>query len=349
MNDTAEKILHKEKKRLRYAFAFGALVALLLFALVANINTGSVHISIRRIFEIIVLRDRTDATSYAIIWKIRLPRMMTAAILGGALALSGFLLQTFFRNPIAGPYVLGISAGAKMLLAIVTILLAGVIKTMPVGLTVVVTFIGSMLSMAIVLVFAGRVRNMSVLLVIGIMVSNICSAITDFLINFANEAQIVNLTYWSLGSFSGASWETVRYSAVIVSVTFVLTVFASKPMSAYQLGEAYAASMGVHVKMFRIVLIVLSSVLSACVTAFAGPIAFVGIAVPHITKLLFKTSKPIIMIPAVFLTGSVFCMLCDLCARTLLAPTELSLGTVTSIVGAPVVISLMLKQRKGTQ
>lgn len=332
--------------RIRWTAAFIVLIALFLTALVANINTGSVHISVRQIFDIIVRKDSTDIVSYNIIWKIRLPRMLTAALLGGALALSGFLLQTFFRNPIAGPYVLGISAGAKMLLAVVTILFAEAVVSVPLGLTVAVSFAGSMISMVFVLIFAGYVRNMSVLLVIGIMVSNICSAVTDFLINFANEAQIVNLTYWSLGSFSGASWDNLKYAAVIIFVTFVLTVLVSKPMTAYQLGEGYAGSMGVNVKVFRIILICLSSMLSACVTAFSGPIAFVGIAVPHITRLLFKTAKPIVMIPAVFMTGCVFCMVCDLWARTLLAPTELSLGTVTSIVGAPVVISLMLKQRR---
>jgi iron complex transport system permease protein len=337
------------KTHVRHVSVFVLLIGLLLLAVIANINTGSVHISVRQIFDIIVLRDRTDISSYNIIWKIRLPRMLTASVLGGALALSGYLLQTFFRNPIAGPYVLGISSGAKMLLAAVTILLVKILPNMPMGLSVAVAFVGSMISMVFVLIFAGHVKNMSVLLVIGIMVSNICAAITDFLINFANEAQIVNLTYWSLGSFSGATWDNVKLGSAIVAVTFVLAILVSKPMSAYQLGEGYAQSMGVNIKLFRVCLIVLSSLLSACVTAIAGPIAFVGIAVPHITRLLMKTAKPIMMIPAVFLTGSVFCMLCDLCARTVLAPSELSLGTVTSIVGAPVVISLMLKQRKGVQ
>ncbi len=342
-------MLSNKNNGLRYLLVLIFLIFMFVLAVIANINTGSVHINVKEIFDIIVLKKQTDISSYNIIWKIRLPRMMTAAVLGGALALSGFLLQTFFRNPIAGPYVLGISAGAKMLLAAFTIVFAQFFSSMPVGLTVIVTFAGSMISMLFVLLFAGYVHNMSVLLVIGIMVSNICSAITDFMINFANEAQIVNLTHWSLGSFSGARWSDVKVASVIVFTTFIMTIFVSKPMSAYQLGEGYARSMGVNIKLFRIVLIILSSMLSACVTAFAGPIAFVGIAVPHITKLMLKTSKPIIMIPTVFLTGGVFCMLCDLCARTILSPTELSLGTVTSIVGAPVVIALMLKQRKGQQ
>jgi hypothetical protein len=336
----------KQKHRdiLRYQIVFLILIALFIAALILNINTGSVKLSVGRIFKIIFMRDSTDS-AYPIIWKIRLPRLLTAAVLGGALSLSGFLLQTFFRNPIAGPFVLGISSGAKMLLAVVTIALSGTMTQIPVSLTVAAAFIGSMLSMLLVLVFARKIKNMSSLLVIGIMISNICSAVTDFLINFAKEADIVNLTYWSMGTFSGKSWNDLKISSIIVIITLIVTFFMSKPIGAYQLGEGYAKSMGINIKAFRVVLIVLSSMLSACVTAFAGPIAFVGIAVPHIAKLMFGTAKPIVMIPGVFLTGAIFCMFCDLVARTIFSPTELTLGTVTAAVGAPVVIWLMLKRK----
>ena len=280
-----------------------------------------------------------------LIWIIRLPRLLIAAVLGGALSLSGFLLQTFFRNPIAGPFVLGISSGAKMLLAIVTIAFSGFMTNIPVSLTVTTAFIGSMLSMLFVLLFARRIRNMSSLLVIGIMISNICSAVTDFLINFAKESDIVNLTYWSMGSFSGKTWDDLTISSILVIITFGITFLMSKPIGAYQLGEGYAKSMGISIKTFRVILILLSSMLSACVTAFAGPISFVGIAVPHIAKLMFGTAKPIVMIPGVFLSGAIFCMFCDLIARTVFSPTELTLGTVTAAVGAPVVIWLMLKRK----
>jgi len=337
----------KRKGVVRICVVFIALILLFLFSIVLNINTGSVKISVREILEIVIKRSQENKNAYVIIWKMRLPRLLTAAVLGGALALSGFLLQTFFRNPIAGPYVLGVSAGAKMLLAATTILFTKFVKgNMSLGVTVLVTFLGAMLSMLVVLLFAGYVQSMSVLLVIGVMVSSLCNAATDFMINFANESQIVNLTHWSLGSFSGATWENLAVMSRIIFVTLAVTFCVSKPMSAYQLGEAYAGSVGVNIKLFRIVLILLSSLLSACVIAFAGPIAFVGIAVPHITKLLMRTARPIIMIPAVFLTGSIFCMLCDLVARTLLSPTELSLGTITSAIGAPIVIVLMLRQRK---
>ena len=332
---------------LRYLTVFLALFLLFVFAVVWNINTGSVDITLSDIVNIIFTRDDTDIASYNIIWMIRLPRLVTAAILGGALSLSGFLLQTFFRNPIAGPFVLGISSGAKMFLAVVTIALTGYFKSVPVSLTVVSAFIGSMLSMLLVLAFSGKIRNMSMLLVIGIMISYICSAVTDFLINFAKESEIVNLTYWSMGSFSGAGWDNLKISAAIILPTGVATLLLSKPIAAYRLGEGYAQSLGVNIKLFRLMLILLSSILSACVTAFAGPISFIGIAVPHISRIMLKTEKPQIMIPATFLCGAVFCMLCDLIARTVFAPTELSVGTVTSAIGAPIVIWLMVSRRKG--
>lgn len=334
----------KQKIWIRYQIVFLTLALLFCAALVLNINTGSVKLSVDRIFRILFLRDTADP-AYDIIWIIRLPRLLIAAVLGGALSLSGFLLQTFFRNPIAGPFVLGISSGAKMLLAVVTIAFSGFMTNIPVSLTVTTAFIGSMLSMLFVLLFARRIRNMSSLLVIGIMISNICSAVTDFLINFAKESDIVNLTYWSMGSFSGKTWDDLTISSILVIITFGITFLMSKPIGAYQLGEGYAKSMGISIKTFRVILILLSSMLSACVTAFAGPISFVGIAVPHIAKLMFGTAKPIVMIPGVFLSGAIFCMFCDLIARTVFSPTELTLGTVTAAVGAPVVIWLMLKRK----
>lgn len=335
----------KHKNIIRYQFVFILLIALFIWAVVENINTGSVHISLPEIIRIIFRRTAQDESAYNIIWKIRLPRLLTAALLGGALSLSGFLLQIFFRNPIAGPFVLGISSGAKMFLAVVTIAFTGWFTRVPLSVTVVAAFIGSMISMLFVLAVSGKVHNMSMLLVIGMMISYICSAITDFMINFAKEEDIVNLTYWSQGSFSASTWGNLKIAFIIIIIIFAATFLLSKPISAYQLGEGYAQSMGVNVKLFRVILILLSSVLSACVTAFAGPISFVGIAVPHISRMMLRTTKPILMIPATFLCGAVFCMFCDLAARMLFSPAELSIGTVTSAVGAPIVIWLMLKKK----
>ena len=178
------------------------------------------------------------------------------------------------------------------------------------------------------------------------MIGYICSAITDFVITFADDSNIVNLHNWSLGSFSGMNWENVSVMTGVVLITLLLTFFMSKPIGAYQLGEAYAQNMGVNIKWFRVVLILLSSVLSACVTAFAGPISFVGIAVPHLVKNLLKTSRPLLVIPGCFLGGAVFCLFCDLLARTMFAPTELSISSVTAVFGAPVVIYIMIRKQR---
>ena len=166
------------------------------------------------------------------------------------------------------------------------------------------------------------------------------------MITFADDSNIVNLHNWSMGSFSGISWDNVDLAAVVVLICMILTFLMSKPISAYQLGEAYAQNMGVNIRAFRVSLILLSSILSACVTAFAGPISFVGIAVPHLVKSLLKTAKPILVIPGCFLGGAVFCLLCDLIARTVFAPTELSISSVTAVFGAPVVIVILLRSKK---
>lgn len=189
---------------------------------------------------------------------------------------------------------------------------------------------------------------MATLLVAGIMIGYICSAVTDFVITFAEDSDIVNLHGWSQGSFSGMSWSNVQVSAIIIGITFLILFFMAKPIGAFQLGEAYAQSMGVNIKVFKIALILLSSILSGCVTAFAGPISFVGIAVPHLVKLALKTARPLVVIPGVFLGGAVFCMMCDLIARMAFSPLELNISTVTSIFGAPVVIVMMLR-KKGRQ
>ena len=280
-----------------------------------------------------------------IVWEIRLPRIFAAILLGGALSVSGFLLQTFFANPIAGPFVLGISSGAKLTVALTMIGALSCGRVLGSAVMITAAFAGAMLSMGFVLLIAQRVRQMPLLVVSGVMIGYICSAVTDFVITFAEDSNIVNLHNWSMGSFSGISWDNIRVMTPVVLVSLVCVFLLSKPISAYQLGEGYARSMGVNIAAFRVVLILLSSVLSACVAAFAGPISFVGIAVPHLAKSLFGTAKPILMIPACFLGGAGFCLLCDLIARTVFAPTELSISTVTALFGAPVVIYIMVHRK----
>lgn len=332
----------------RYSISFLILAVMMCLLFLWNINSGSVHLSVREIGGILLKRTGED-TSYHIIWDIRLPRILAAVVLGGALSVSGFLLQTFFANPIAGPFVLGISSGAKLVVALFMIVLLGKGIAISSAFLILAAFAGSMISMGFVLLISGRVKKMSMLVICGVMISYICSAVTDFVVTFADDANIVNLHNWSMGSFSGTSWENIRVMTVVAVLSLVLVFLMAKPISAYQMGEVYAQSMGVNIRWFRVALILLSSILSACVTAFAGPISFVGIAVPHLVKSLFKTSKPILMIPGCFLGGAVFCLFCDLIARTVFAPTELSISTVTAVFGAPIVIYMMIHNRKSMQ
>ena len=335
----------RKKLHFRYWLSFIILIILLGVLVFWNINSGSIPISLQDVFRIIFLRDGTE-TAYNIIWEIRLPRILAAVILGGALSVSGFLLQTFFGNPIAGPFVLGISSGAKLIVALTMIFLLGKSIVATSGVMIIAAFTGSMISMGFVLLIAKKVNQMSMLVISGIMIGYICSAVTDFVVTFADDSNIVNLHNWSMGSFSGTTWENVSTMTVVVMTALIITFLMSKPIGAYQLGEGYAQNMGVNIKAFRIALILLSSILSACVTAFAGPISFVGIAVPHLVKSLLKTSKPLLVIPACFLGGTVFCLFCDLIARTVFAPTELSISSVTAVFGAPIVIYIMIHRKK---
>lgn len=332
-------------KKTKYALLFIGLLLFVFLFLGLNICIGSVSIPFSEVWGTLTEKGRED-TFQNIVWQIRFPRAVAAVILGGALALAGYLLQTFFHNPIAGPFVLGISSGAKLVVALVMVLFLGNAWKMSSFLLILAAFAGAMISMGFVLLISGRLRQTSMLVVSGIMIGYICSAVTDLVVTFAEDSDIVNLHNWSMGSFSGISWNNVAVMGMVVLTAGSLVFLMAKPIAAYQMGEAYARNMGVNIRSFRIALVVLSSILSACVTAFAGPVSFVGIAVPQIIKNLFHTTKPILMIPACFLGGAVWCLFCDLLARTVFAPTELSISTVTAIFGVPVVIYVMLHQKR---
>ena len=337
--------MNDRKRAVRYGISFVILAVLLIFLFIWNVNSGSIHLSVQEILNII-FRHQGDETSYNIVWEIRLPRILAVIILGGALSVSGFLLQTFFNNPIAGPFVLGISSGAKLIVAFLMIFLLSRSVSIGSGAMILAAFAGSMISMGFVLLVAKKVHNMSMLVISGVMIGYICSAITDFVVTFADDSNIVNLHNWSLGSFSGMTWDNVRMILWIVAVTMAVTFFLAKPIGAYQMGEAYARNMGVKIRLLRVLLILLSSLLSACVTAFAGPISFVGIAVPHLVKTAMKTAKPLLLIPGCFLGGAIITLFCDGFARTVFAPTELSISSVTAVFLVPVVIVMMLRRNE---
>lgn len=333
-----------QKKR-RILAAFLLLAAAMAAGILLNICIGSVSVSLSEILKILSGQPMGEKQQ-TIILQLRLPRTILAAVLGGALALSGYLLQAFFHNPIAGPFVLGISSGAKMVVALVMVFFLGRGRMVNSAGMIAAAFAGAMLSMGFVLLMSRRIRRMSMLVVSGVMIGYICSAITELVVTFAEDADIVNLHNWSRGSFSGMTWDNVKVMSIVVAVTFLMVILLAKPLEAYQLGETYAQNLGVNIKTLRILLVVLSSVLSACIVAFAGPISFVGIAVPQLIRKLFGTTKPLLMIPACFLGGSVFCLFCDLLARKWMAPTELSISTVTAIFGAPVVLWIMISRNR---
>lgn len=333
------------RKRLVFSYCCLALLLAVLFAV--SLFWGSVALTPQAVLAALTGRGQ-DALSVGIITQLRLPRAVMAALLGAALSAAGYLLQTFFANPIAGPFVMGISSGAKLAVALVMVLFLNYGLLTSSAVLILAAFAGAMAAMAFVLAAARRVQRMSILVICGVMIGYICSAITEFVVAFAQDSSIVNLHNWSQGSFSGISWDNICVMAPVVLISLALAVLLSKPMSAYQLGEGCARSMGVNIRAFRAALILLSSVLSACVAAFAGPISFVGIAVPQLMKGLFGTAKPLVQVPACFAGGAVFCLFCDLAARTVFAPTELSISSVTAILGAPIVIFIMVRRRTRT-
>lgn len=343
-----QRNLAQAGRQVRIAGAFLLLIMLLLLSLIWSICSGSVSVPIMEFLQ--ELREpKLRGMAWTIIWEIRLPRALAALILGGALALSGYLLQTFFHNPIAGPFVLGISSGSKLLVALVMVGFLEWNITINSGMLVAAAFAGALLSMLFVLLVARKMEQMAMLIVGGVMIGYICSAITDFVVTFASDADIVNLHNWSRGSFSGMTWENVAVMAGVTFVSAAAVFLLSKPIGAYQMGETYAKSMGVNVAHLRFFMVILSSILSGCVAAFAGPVSFVGIAVPHLIRWLFADTRPLVLISGCFLGGSVFCLFSDWLARTVFAPTELSISTVTAVFGAPVVIFVMMrKHRKST-
>ena len=331
-------------KRLTIAYLSMAGALLALFAL--NLFWGSVALTPRAVAAALLGRGQ-DALAGSIVWQLRLPRAVMAALLGAALSAAGYLLQTFFANPIAGPFVMGISSGAKLAVALtmVVFLNRGLLTS---SLTLILAaFAGALAAMAFVLAVARRVQRMSILVICGVMIGYICSAVTDIVVAFAQDSNIVNLHNWSMGSFSGVTWGNVEAAAAIVLPCLGAAFLLSKPMAAYQMGEAYARSVGVPVRAFSAALVLLSSLLAACVTAFAGPISFVGIAVPHLVRQALGRARPLYVLPGCALGGAAFCLLCDLIARSLFAPTELSISSVTAVFGAPIVIWLLVRRHSG--
>ncbi len=310
-----------------------------LFVVSTGIMVGSVDATVGDLLE--SLSGKDNIKGY-IILNVRAPRTFGAYLGGSALALSGLMLQTYFRNPLAGPYVLGISSAASLGVALYVLAGVGWDYYGLVGSAMA----GSVVAILMVLLLASRVKSAVTLLIAGLMLGYVFGAIERILITFAESRQVHEFVMWTFGSFSGITWEDLEILTITVLLSAILSIILAKPLNAMLLGEEYARSMGVNIRVVRIAVVTLSSFLAALITAFAGIVAFIGLAVPHIARMLFRTSDHRILIPAVAVCGALITVTCDIVARTIASPVELPISVVTSLFGAPIVVFLILKRKK---
>lgn len=324
-----------------------ALVVLMFF----SISLGSVSIPVSEIFDILTGSSSSKQSWELIVLNFRLPKAVTAILVGSGLSISGLLMQTLFRNPLAGPFVLGISSGASLGVALLILgssILGGVLTSLVISnwAIAIASSLGAALVLFAVLLAANKVRNTMSILIIGLMFGTITAAIISVLTYFSSAQQIQQYVFWSFGSLGNLSWSEVSVFTIIflAGVLALLQVF--KPLNAFLLGENYAKSLGINIVRSRNIILLVTSLLTGVITAFAGPIAFIGLAVPHITKLIFKTSNHKVLVPAVGLLGAIILLICDMIAQLPMSEFTLPINAVTSLFGAPVVIWLLIRKKK---
>ena len=334
----------------RNTLLFTSLSLLLLLALLLNISFGQVAIPIKETFKSLFGGHAEKETWEYIIVNFRLPKAITAILVGMGLSVSGLLMQTFFRNPMAGPYVLGLSSGSSLGVAFV-LLGAGFLPKLfsqfllsSYGI-ILASCLGSLFVLLMILVVSQRLRDTMSILIIGLMFSSFTGAIVSVLSYFSTAEQLQKYTFWSMGSIGNLSWESILLLAISVAVGLLLSLLTLKPLDALLLGENYAKSMGLDLKKARYVIILATSILAGGITAFAGPIAFVGLAVPHLSKLLFQTSNHRILFVSTLLIGAIIMLFCDTISQMPGFDFTLPINAITSIVGAPVVVWLIVRKK----
>lgn len=333
---------------------FGILGIIILGSIlfILNLFVGSVTVPLDDIFKVL-LKENTDNTLNVIIFNYRLPQALTALLAGAALAVAGLLMQTLFRNPLADPSMLGISSGASLGVGIV-ILLTGAISgtavssfgwwsTIGVSLA---AFIGAVMVLFVMLAFSSRMKDMTTLIIIGLMIAYLAGSITDILKFFSLKEDIHAFVIWGMGSFSGVGTSKMPIFATSIIIGLFVTFFLSKNLNILLLGEMYAENLGLNIRKNSVIIILVSGYLTAIVTAYCGPIAFVGLAMPHIARFLFKSSDHRLLIPATMLIGMDMALICNLIARMPGFDGNLPVNAVTAFIGAPIVISVILKSRK---
>ncbi|MFY0604063.1 MAG: iron ABC transporter permease [Flavobacteriaceae bacterium] len=334
-----------------YKKKFFLLTIVLIVVTFINISFGSVSIPFNDVFSIFFGDESIKESWKIIILDFRVPKAITAILVGAGLSISGLLMQTLFRNPLAGPFVLGISSGASLGVAIV-ILGAGLFGTALGGFAMsnwglaIAASTGAAVVLFAVMLTANRIRNTMSILIIGLMFGSLSAAFISVLSYFSEASKIQQYIFWGFGSLGNLSWNELSVFIIIFCIGITGIFWIIKPLNGLLLGENYAKSIGVKVKKSRNIILIVTSILTGVITAFAGPIAFIGLAIPHITKLVFSTSNHKILIPAVAIIGAIILLICDLIAQLPTSEFTLPINAITSLFGAPIVIWLLVRKKK---
>ncbi|WP_420573970.1 FecCD family ABC transporter permease [Kordia sp.] len=334
-----------------YRFTFIVLIFILIGCFLMNISLGSVGIPLEGIFAAFTGGEIEKETWRITILTIRLPKAIAAILVGFGLSLSGLLMQTLFRNPLSGPFVLGLSSGASLGVALLIMgasIFGGFLGTFLMSgySLVIAASLGSFLVLLTVMAVSFRVKDTMSILIIGLMFGSITGAIVSVLTYFSDAEELKQFLMWTLGSLGNLSWEELSILSFLILTGILLSIASVKPLNAFLLGENYARSLGINIKQSRYFIIIATSLMAGSCTAFVGPIAFIGLAIPHITRLFFNTTNHKILVPSVCLIGGILMLICDSIAQVPFHELTLPINAITSMIGAPVVIWLLVRKRK---
>ncbi len=334
-----------------YRFSFLILTIILIVCFFANISLGSVSIPVKDVFNSLLGNTIENEAWQHIIQNYRLPKAFTAVLVGSGLGISGLLMQTLFRNPLAGPFVLGITSGASLGVALVIMgasLFGGFFATLLLTKwsLVIAASLGSFLVLLAVIMVSAKVRDTMAILIIGLMFGSITAAVVSVLSYFSSAEQLQQYIFWGFGSLGNLSWNELLIFLLVYCFGILFSIISLKSLNTLLLGENYAKSLGVNIKQSRFIIIIATSLLAGTITAFAGPIAFIGLAIPHITRQVFNTSNHKILLPAVFIFGAIVMLICDSIAQLPTSDYTLPINAITSLIGAPIVIWLLVRKRK---
>lgn len=327
---------------------FFILSILLLVFFIADVCLGTVYIKPHQVMDALLglENEQTGKTVRYIITQLRLPRAVMAVLTGAGLAIAGLLMQTLFRNPLAGPFVLGISSGAGLGVAIVIMgaTALGISAISSVGI-ITASVVGSLVVLLLIILMSLRIKDTMGLLIVGLMVGSLSSAVVGILSYFSSSEQLKRYIFWSMGSLGNINWADLWIIILLFFIALILLIWIIKPLNALLLGESYALSLGINIKKTRWIIIIITSILAGSITAYAGPIAFIGLAVPHLSRLILPTVNHKILIPTVILLGATLLLFCDLVSQLPFSNYSLPINAVTSLLGAPLIIWLIMRKR----